>query len=163
MPEPWSTPRQHGHCPRAGVPLKGLNTGFPKIRGTSLGAPIIRTTVFWGLHWGPTILGSYQIRLPKIHGYLLVPMKKVIVFGGSTLGSKCFGKLPCWFCRRGRPREPNSLLIAALALLLILFTLQVPLKSYFVIQGCWATRATLLSREYLLDRPVQAFWRLSAA
>ena len=35
--------------------------GFPKIRGTFLGFPIIRTIVFWGLYWGPLILGNYQI------------------------------------------------------------------------------------------------------
>ena len=29
--------------------------GFPEIRGTFLGVPIIRITVFWGLHWGPPI------------------------------------------------------------------------------------------------------------
>ena len=28
---------------------------FPKIRGTILGVPIIRTIVFWGLYWGPPI------------------------------------------------------------------------------------------------------------
>ena len=35
--------------------------GFPKIRGTILGVPIIRTIVFWGLYWGPLILGNYHI------------------------------------------------------------------------------------------------------
>ena len=34
---------------------------FPKIRGTILGIPIIRTIVFWGLYWGPLILGNYHI------------------------------------------------------------------------------------------------------
>ena len=29
--------------------------GFPKIRGTILGVPIIRTIVYWGLYWGPLI------------------------------------------------------------------------------------------------------------
>ena len=32
---------------------------FPKIRGTILAVPIIRTKVFWGLYWGPLILGKY--------------------------------------------------------------------------------------------------------
>ena len=32
--------------------------GFPKIRGTFLGVPIIRTIVFWGLYSGPPILGN---------------------------------------------------------------------------------------------------------
>ena len=34
--------------------------GFPKIRGTILGVPILRTIVYWGLHWGPLILGNYH-------------------------------------------------------------------------------------------------------
>ena len=33
----------------------------PKIRDTFLGVPIIRTIVFWGLYWGPLILGNYLI------------------------------------------------------------------------------------------------------
>ena len=32
--------------------------GFPKIRGTFLGVPKIRTLVFWGLYWGPPMLGK---------------------------------------------------------------------------------------------------------
>ena len=28
---------------------------FPKIKGTILGVPIIRTIVFWGLYWDPSI------------------------------------------------------------------------------------------------------------
>ena len=32
--------------------------GFPKIRGTLLGVPIIRTIVFWGLYWGPPYFGK---------------------------------------------------------------------------------------------------------
>ena len=35
--------------------------GFPKIRGTFLGVPIIRTIVYWGLYWGTLILGNYHI------------------------------------------------------------------------------------------------------
>ena len=34
-----------------------LEWGFPKIRGTILGVPIIRTIVYWGLYWGPLLLG----------------------------------------------------------------------------------------------------------
>ena len=37
--------------------------GFPKIRGTISGVPIIRTIVFWGLYWGPLILGNYHVWL----------------------------------------------------------------------------------------------------
>ena len=35
--------------------------GFPKIRGTFLAVPIVRTIVYWGLYWGPPILGNYHI------------------------------------------------------------------------------------------------------
>ena len=34
---------------------------FPKIRGTILGVPILRIILFWGLYWGPPILGNYHI------------------------------------------------------------------------------------------------------
>ena len=36
--------------------------GFPKLGGTILGVPIIRTIVLWGLYWGSLILGNYQIK-----------------------------------------------------------------------------------------------------
>ena len=39
--------------------------GFPKIKGTFLGVPIMRAIVFWGLYWGPLILGNYQIEDPQ--------------------------------------------------------------------------------------------------
>ena len=35
---------------------------FPKIRGTCLGVPIIRTIVYWGLYWGTRILGNYHTK-----------------------------------------------------------------------------------------------------
>ena len=35
--------------------LQSKTWRFPKIRGTFLGIPIIRTIVFWGLYWGPLI------------------------------------------------------------------------------------------------------------
>ena len=52
-------------CPRSGVRRCRTITqvldvhssvtiwGFPKIRGTLLGVPIIRVIVYWGLYWGP--------------------------------------------------------------------------------------------------------------
>ena len=41
---------------------------FPKIRGTFLGVPIIRIIIFWGLDWGPPILGNYHLRNSyKVH------------------------------------------------------------------------------------------------
>ena len=44
--------------------------GFPKLRGTFLGAPIIKTTVYWGLYWGPLILGNYRLVVAR-GGYIL--------------------------------------------------------------------------------------------
>ena len=44
-------------------PLINAIWGFPKIRCTLLGVPIIRTIVFWGLYWGPLILGNYHMSL----------------------------------------------------------------------------------------------------
>ena len=32
--------------------------GFPNIRGTILGVPIVRIILFQGLYWGPLILGK---------------------------------------------------------------------------------------------------------
>ena len=49
---------------RVGEDLTRLIWGFTKIRGTILGVPIvpiIRIIIFWGLHWGPLILGNYHI------------------------------------------------------------------------------------------------------
>ena len=34
---------------------------FPKIKGTLLGGPIMRTIVFWGLYWRPPIWGNYHL------------------------------------------------------------------------------------------------------
>ena len=34
---------------------------FPKIKGTFLGVPLIRTIIYWGIYWGTLILGNYQI------------------------------------------------------------------------------------------------------
>ena len=41
--------------------------GFPKIRGTNLGVPIIRTIVFGGLYWGSPILGKYHLDATRGH------------------------------------------------------------------------------------------------
>ena len=46
-----------------GIRASSTFGGCLKIRGTYLGVPIIRTTVFWGLYWGPLILGNYHLGL----------------------------------------------------------------------------------------------------
>ena len=35
--------------------------GLSQIRGTFLGVPIVRSIIFWGLHWGPPVLGKYYM------------------------------------------------------------------------------------------------------
>ena len=46
---------------RRGVIAIGLIWGFPKVRGTILGVLTIGMVVFWGLYWGPLILGNYHV------------------------------------------------------------------------------------------------------
>ena len=47
--------------------------GFPKIRGTIWGVPIIRIIVFWGLYWGPPILGNYHMGIVRVRFSFHVP------------------------------------------------------------------------------------------
>ena len=48
--------------------------GFPKIRGAFLGVPIRRIRVFWGLYWGPPILGrGIYGWLSTLESLLVVP------------------------------------------------------------------------------------------
>ena len=46
--------------------------GFPNIRGTLLGAPIIQTRVYWGLYWGTLILASFHtcVKVAGMWGHL---------------------------------------------------------------------------------------------
>ena len=39
--------------------------GFPEIRGTFLGVPIIRIILFWAPYWGCLIWGNYHIHLMR--------------------------------------------------------------------------------------------------
>ena len=43
--------------------------GFPKIMGTILGAPILRTIVHWGLYCGPPNLGNYHLGWLGLAGF----------------------------------------------------------------------------------------------
>ena len=40
--------------------------GFPKIGVTFLGVPIIRVVVFWGIYWGPLLLGNHHVGIQCI-------------------------------------------------------------------------------------------------
>ena len=72
---------------------------FPKIRGPFLGVPIIRIIVFWGLYWGPLILGNYQI-LRNCWNFGRVSSER-------CLSVKCrlpgFGEAGFGRCRVGKP------------------------------------------------------------
>ena len=77
--------------PAAGGPRlhwdQGATWGFPKIKGTILRVPVIWTIVFWGLFWGPLILGNYHLDVDsgfgfwglafRVHG---VPIAGIMVF-----------------------------------------------------------------------------------
>ena len=47
------------------VVQQSLTWEFPKIRGTFLGLPIMRTIIYLGLYWGPPILGKFHFALFK--------------------------------------------------------------------------------------------------
>ena len=63
----WAAPPSGGLGAEGALPfcrVLGLQEGYgglPKIRASYLGVPIIRTLVFWGLFWGPPILGNSHI------------------------------------------------------------------------------------------------------
>ena len=46
--------------PKNGVGFRVI-WALPNIKGTLLGVPIIRTIIFWGLYWGPLVLGNYHM------------------------------------------------------------------------------------------------------
>ena len=43
------------------APAKLTYGDFQKLGVPFLGVPIIRTIVYWGLYWGPLIVGNYHI------------------------------------------------------------------------------------------------------
>ena len=71
--------------------------------GTFLGVPIIRTTVFWGLYWGPPILGNYPIS-PYKSG-MLAAQSASTTWTLSSPPTPSPRNLPC----RLRPAPPKVL------------------------------------------------------
>ena len=43
-----------------------MKWGFPKVRGTILGVPIIKLRIFWGPYWGPLFRETTKWKFPKI-------------------------------------------------------------------------------------------------
>ena len=69
------------------------------MRGTILVVPIIRTIVFWGLYWGPLILGNYH--LSEVHIYTLILVISFTPHPLSAPGNKVLrptqeGAVPIW-------------------------------------------------------------------
>ena len=58
--------------------------GFPKIRGTLLGVPIVRIIVHWGLYWGPLILENYHISMEKYTGQFKATSPSMVVYIGNS-------------------------------------------------------------------------------
>ena len=56
----FSEPENCGNLENLGS-CRFLYMEVSKIRGTILGVPTIRIIVYWGLYWGPIILGNYHI------------------------------------------------------------------------------------------------------
>ena len=57
-----TTQVQHAvRVPASSAPSPEPHMGFPKIRGTILGVLTLRIVVYWGLYWGPLILGKHHI------------------------------------------------------------------------------------------------------
>ena len=74
--------------------------GFPKILGTLLGVPVIRTIVFWGLYWGPLILGNYHLGLYGRKVGALVRVQKPSGTPCKPHGGQTY---------KGRPTQPTLL------------------------------------------------------
>ena len=69
--------------------LEKTSGGFPKLGSTFLGVPIIRIIIYWGLYWGPLILGNYHI-FPKTTN----PHVQILIYeiGSCLRTTGCF----CW-------------------------------------------------------------------
>ena len=63
----------------AGLGPRHGKWGFPKIRGTCLEVLMIRTTVYWGLHWGLLIFGKNYLRFGECKSdySVLGPLERV--------------------------------------------------------------------------------------
>ena len=59
--------------------------------GTFLGVPIIRTIVFWGLYWGPLILGNYHMETAQITSSYSAPMREGFDFCFAEGIQGCLG------------------------------------------------------------------------
>ena len=62
-----------------------------------MGVPIIRIIVFWGLYWGPLILGNYHIEL-RTH-YLGVSWQLFDALGSWAHGGSSYEEF--WFGLQG--------------------------------------------------------------
>ena len=54
----------NGRCGR--LLLMALDVGNPSKLGVLFVGPYKRTIAFWGLYWGPPILGNYHVSIPRV-------------------------------------------------------------------------------------------------
>ena len=60
---PQNRNRNTPSCDLNCQPVEPPYRGFPKLGAPFWGIPIIRTIIYWGLYWGPPILGNYHMPL----------------------------------------------------------------------------------------------------
>ena len=84
--------------------------GFPKIRGTILGVPIIRSIIYWGLYWGSLYFG----KLP----YLGILQQVLGESGSLPTRLWCLHEQPGMKSGGAGPRPRRRLLLSLLVLLL---------------------------------------------
>ena len=99
------------------VILRNYYLGVSQIRGTIFGVPIVRIILFWGLYWGPPILGNYHFSDPRTarRAYSKATMRNTTLalgfnlkLKGTILGVPIIGIYPwhflCWL-ENFRPLE----------------------------------------------------------
>ena len=64
---PTRTPNLRRFEPTCFGSWSAIFGSFPKLGVPFLGAPIIRIIIFWGLYWGPPILGNYHLKHWRPH------------------------------------------------------------------------------------------------
>ena len=85
---------------------QGHRWELPKITGTILGVPVIRTIAFWGLYWGPLILGNCHIRESLLASDVV---DKKIGSNGHSMRSSIQERSPAGFIlQQARGRRSDS-------------------------------------------------------
>ena len=92
-------------------------SGFPTIRGSLCGVPVIRINVFWGLYRGPPIYGNYYIparyrNTPAAYACdaaARVAANAALARGDDKHPDECYVRNVGGGSIRGRPRTKDAL------------------------------------------------------